>query len=446
MRDLIILSIVAVAAVLALKRPWVGVMLWTWLSIMNPHRFAWGFAYSAPLAAIAAGATILGLLMTRDRQSPFQGAPMAWFALFACWMTVSWLFGMDPVGDYAQWNKVIKIYFMTFVAAMLVINRMQILAFAWVTVGSMALLGAKGGLFTVLSGGNSRVWGPPGSFIEDNNEFALSLIMTIPLLHFLQLQVKALWLKYGFTMLMMLCAAAAIGTHSRGGFLAIGAMSAMFWLRSRKKALIGGFLLFGVLVALPMMPEHWWTRMETISTYQEDASAMGRINAWGVAWNVAVHNVFGGGMSYQHPIFFFLYGTYETSVRAAHSIYFQVLGNHGFVGLFLFLGIWFSTYRTAGWLRKNGRAQEQSAWTADLGSMIQVSLVGYATGGAFLSLSYFDLPYNMMVLAVMTRAWVQRRGWERDVEMPWLQYIGLRRAPKPDPQFGRRAAPGHSSP
>jgi len=446
MRDLIILSIVAVAAVLALKRPWVGVMLWTWLSIMNPHRFAWGFAYSAPLAAIAAGATVLGLLMTRDRQSPFQGAPMAWFALFACWMTVSWLFGMDPVGDYAQWNKVIKIYFMTFVAAMLVINRMQILAFAWVTVGSMALLGAKGGLFTVLSGGNSRVWGPPGSFIEDNNEFALSLIMTIPLLHFLQLQVKALWLKYGFTMLMMLCAAAAIGTHSRGGFLAIGAMSAMFWLRSRKKALIGGFLLFGVLVALPMMPEHWWTRMETISTYQEDASAMGRINAWGSPGNVAVHNVFGGGMSYQHPIFFFLYGTYETSVRAAHSIYFQVLGNHGFVGLFLFLGIWFSTYRTAGWLRKNGRAQEQSAWTADLGSMIQVSLVGYATGGAFLSLSYFDLPYNMMVLAVMTRAWVERRGWERDVEMPWLQYIGLRRAPKPDPQFGRRAAPGHSSP
>lgn len=446
MRDLIILSIVAIAAVLALKRPWVGVMLWTWLSIMNPHRFAWGFAYSAPLAAIAAGATVLGLLMTRDRQSPFQGAPMAWFALFACWMTVSWLFGMDPVGDYAQWNKVIKIYFMTFVAAMLVINRMQILAFAWVTVGSMALLGAKGGLFTVLSGGNSRVWGPPGSFIEDNNEFALSLIMTIPLLHFLQLQVKSLWLKYGFTMLMVLCAAAAIGTHSRGGFLAIGAMSAMFWLRSRKKALIGGFLLFGVLVALPMMPEHWWTRMETISTYQEDASAMGRINAWGVAWNVAVHNVFGGGMSYQHPIFFFLYGTYETSVRAAHSIYFQVLGNHGFVGLFLFLGIWFSTYRTAGWLRKNGRAQEQSAWTADLGSMIQVSLVGYATGGAFLSLSYFDLPYNMMVLAVMTRAWVERRGWERDVEMPWLQYIGLRRAPKPDPQFGRRAAPGHSSP
>ena len=48
MRDLLILSIVGVAAILALKRPWIGVMLWTWLSIMNPHRFAWGMAYSAP--------------------------------------------------------------------------------------------------------------------------------------------------------------------------------------------------------------------------------------------------------------------------------------------------------------------------------------------------------------------------------------------------------------
>lgn len=61
MRDLLIVSIVAVMAVMALRRPWVGVMLWTWLSIMNPHRYSWGFAYSAPLAAVAAGVALLGL-------------------------------------------------------------------------------------------------------------------------------------------------------------------------------------------------------------------------------------------------------------------------------------------------------------------------------------------------------------------------------------------------
>ncbi|ENO90595.1 putative O-glycosylation ligase, exosortase A system-associated [Thauera linaloolentis] len=430
MRDLLILAIVGVAAVLALRRPWVGVMLWTWLSLMNPHRFSWGIAYSAPLAAIAAGVTLVGLMTTKERQSPFQGPPIVWFFLFACWITLSWFFGMDPGGDYTQWNKVMKIYFMTFVAGMLIINKMHIMAFAWVTVGSMAILGVKGGIFTVLTGGNFRVWGPPGSFIYDNNEFALSLIMTIPLLHFLQLQVKSAWMKHGLSAAMLFCAAAAIGTHSRGGFLAIGAMSLMFWWRSSRKGLIGGMLLFAVLIALPMMPEHWWERMNTISDYQEDGSAMGRINAWHVAYGVAKHNFFGGGMTYQHEVFFLLYGQHETIVRAAHSIYFQVLGNHGFPGLFLFLMIWFSTYRVAGWLRSNARSQEETRWAADLGAMVQVSLVGYAVGGAFLSLSYFDLPYNMMILVVAAKKWVQTRGWERDPQVPWLEYIGLRKPAK----------------
>lgn len=428
MRDLLILSIVGVAAVLALKRPWIGVMLWTWLSLMNPHRFTWGIAYSAPLAAIAAGVTLLGLLFTRERQHPFQGPPITWFFVFACWVTLSWALGMDPAGDYDQWNKVMKIYLMTFVAGMLIINKLHIMAFAWVTIGSMAILGVKGGIFTVLTGGNHRVWGPPGSFIEDNNEFALSLIMTIPLLHFLQLQERSAWMKHGFSAAMLLCAAAAIGTHSRGGFLAIAAMSGMFWWRSSRKGLIGGMLLFAILFALPMMPEHWWDRMNTITDYQEDGSAMGRINAWGVAFEVAKHHLFGSGMTYQHEVFFILYGKYEVHVRAAHSIYFQVLGNHGFIGLLLFLGIWFSTYRVAGWLRKNAQGQAETRWAADLGAMVQVSLVGYAVGGAFLSLSYFDLPYNMMVLVVAAQAWVRTRGWERDPQTPWLEYIGLRRS------------------
>ena len=91
--------------------------------------------------------------------------------------------------------------------------------------------------------------------------------------------------------------------------------------------------MFGALVALPLMPEAWWARMDTISTYQQDESALGRLNAWTVAWEVAKHHVFGGGMGYQYPAFFQQYGPYEATPRAAHSIYFQVLGNHGFIGL-----------------------------------------------------------------------------------------------------------------
>ena len=182
MRDIIIMSIVVVTALMALRRPWIGVMLWTWISIMNPHRYAYGFAYSAPVAAIAAGVTLLGLMMTKDRQSPFQGPPAVWFCLLAVWITISWLMGLDVSGDYYLWTKVMKIYLMTFVALMLLKNRYHILAFIWVTTGSLALIGLKGGIFTILTGGSFRVWGPPGSFIAGNNELALALITVIPLL------------------------------------------------------------------------------------------------------------------------------------------------------------------------------------------------------------------------------------------------------------------------
>ena len=433
MRDLLIVSIVGVMALMALKRPWIGVMLWTWLSIMNPHRYAWGFAYSAPLAAIAAGATLLGLLFVRERQSPFQGAPVVWFFLLSIWITLSWLFGYDTAGDYEQWSKVMKIYFMTFVALMLLTNKMHIMAFAWVTVGSLALLGAKGGLFTVLHGGNYRVWGPEGTFIGDNNHFALALIVTVPLLHFLQIQLQRPWMRHGMTAIMLLCVAAALGSHSRGAFLAIAAMGAVLWWRSSRKGLMTAALLVVFLLLLPMMPEEWWERMGTITSYEEDASAMGRINGWLVAIEVAKHHLFGGGMSYQHEIFFLMWGVYSTDVIAAHSIFFQILGNHGFIGLALYLAFWIATYLYAGWLRRNARDIPQAKWAVDLGNMVQVSLVGYAVGGAFLSMPYFDLPYNLMVMVVLARRWVETRGWEREPTVPFLEYAGLRRAKRARP-------------
>ena len=69
MRDLLIVGIVLAGSLAAFRKPWIGVMLWVWLSIMNPHRYAWGIAYDAPLAAMAAASTLLGLLLTRERAS-----------------------------------------------------------------------------------------------------------------------------------------------------------------------------------------------------------------------------------------------------------------------------------------------------------------------------------------------------------------------------------------
>ena len=428
MRDLVVMLLVLAGSLAALKRPWIGILVWTWLSIMNPHRLSWGWVYDANLAFFAAFATMIGALLTKDeRASPFKGSAPVILVIFMAWMTLSWLFGIDREGDYPQWSKVMKIDVMIVAALVLLHSKRHIFALAWVVTGSLALLGAKGGLFTLMTGGGFHVYGPPQSFIEDNNEFALALVITIPLLRFLQLQLRGVLARRSMTVVMVLCAASALGSQSRGALLAIGASTLFLWWRGRNRFSGGIFMIVTALSLLAFMPDTWSDRMDSITDYQGDRSAMGRISAWWNAWNLAFHYPFGVGFDAARPELFAIYSPYPDFVHAAHSIYFQILGNHGFIGLFLFVLMWAATWHSAGWLRTHGSKIEAAKWCADLGSMCQVSLLGYAVGGAFLSLAYFDLPYNIMVLVVITRVWIQSRGWEREpVYLPgWKTIPGL---------------------
>ncbi len=432
MRDLILVSIVAAGCIVAIRKPWIGVLLWTWLSIMNPHRYTYGFAYSAPLAAATVAATLLGLLATKDKSSPFKGAPVTVLVLFMGWMSVTSLFGFDPIYNYQQWNKVMKIDFMILIALALLYTKKHIIALTAAAAGSVGLLGAKGGFFTVTTAGNYQVWGPPGSFIEDNNEFALAVIITIPLLRFLQLQLPQRWQRSAMMAIMVLCVASAIGSYSRGAFLAIVAMGLAFWWNDgRKPRILVGMILL-VAATMMFMPDQWFARMDTINDYQNDGSAMGRINAWWMAWNLAKDQFFGGGFNIYNLATFSRYAPVPWDVHAAHSIYFQVLGEHGFIGLFLFLLLWWLVWREAGKLKLLGIKQPETLWLSDLGAMCQVSLIGYAVGGAFLSLAYFDLPYNVMVMVVLARRWLDRKAWQEDIEQlplfgkaPFKKAVGI---------------------
>ena len=146
--------------------------------------------------------------------------------------------------------------------------------------------------------------------------------------------------------------------------------------------------------------------MHTIRTYEEDASAMGRINAWWTAVNVARAHVTGAGFDMYSPVIFSRFAPDPRDIHAAHSIYFQVLGEHGFIGLFLFLAIWWSVWRMARSITNYKSTDPNLLWAKQLAAMCQVSLVGYFVGGAFLSLDYFDLPYNLLVMTVLTKRWL----------------------------------------
>jgi probable O-glycosylation ligase (exosortase A-associated) len=205
----------------------------------------------------------------------------------------------------------------------------------------------------------------------------------------------------------------------------------LWWYGGRKVGLL--LIILGAGITLLMfMPEHWTARMTTISEYRKDASAMGRINAWWMAWNLAAKNFFGGGYEIYNLITFSQYAPDPTDVHAAHSIYFQVLGEHGFIGLFLFILLWWLVWLSASGLRKLGKDKNpETKWASDLGAMCQVSMTGYAVGGAFLSLAYFDLPYNILVLVVLTKRWVDRKAWQEEEEQPVADTVPVLAKVKP---------------
>lgn len=403
------LTLLAIAAI-SLIRPWVGVLGWTWVSLMNPHVLHWRFA-ELPVAATVGGATLIGLFITSDRRNFNPGREGIVLLLFMAWMTITLPFSYHYEPSFALWARVMKIDLMILVALVLLHSKRHIVALAWVVAGSIAFYGVKGGIFTLASGGSHRVWGPEGTYIGGNNEVALALIMIIPLLHFLQVNVASKWVKRGLLVAMLLCAVAAIGSYSRGAFLAIGAMGAVMWWRSQSRVQIGSAFVVIAILVIAFMPGAYMERMSTIETYDQDDSAMQRLNAWHMAWNIAKANLFGAGFMVSMPDVCAIYSPIPTDCRAAHSIYFMVLGEHGFIGLFLFLLLWVLVWRTAGRLRVDAAKLPETRWLVPLGAMAQVSLAGYAVGGAFLSLSYYDLPYNILVLVVLGRRWIERQAY-----------------------------------
>lgn len=409
MRDIIVTLLVFGSLPLYFKKPIIGLLMWVWISVMNPHTLSWGFASSFPFAAIIAATLLAALLVTKEPKSlPMTGITITFIAFFF-WINVSTLFALQPDLVFTQWVKVLKIMMMILVTLMVLKTKDHVQTFMWVLVLSLAFYGVKGGLFTITSGGQYRVWGPVGTFIGGNNEVALALIMAIPLLHYLQLISTNKWIRHGLTASIVLCAFAAIGSYSRGALLAIAAMAFFLWLKSSKKVVLGMLMALTIPVLLIFMPDKWGERMDTIATYEEDMSAMGRINAWIMAYNLAMDRpLVGGGFEIYDLQTFERYAPIPTDVHAAHSIYFQALGEHGFVGLGLYLLLGFLMWRSCSWILRNTKKRDDLKWAHHFAAMSQVSIIGFAVGGAFLSLLYFDVPYYLMAAIVTTRIIVEK--------------------------------------
>lgn len=397
MRAAVILLIIFGSLPYCLSRPWVGVLVFSWISYMNPHRYAWGFIRIFPVALIVALATLVGLVSTKDKTSLPKDNALILMGLLWLLFVFTTYFAINQSAAWSHLSQISKIFLMIYVSVILINDPKKLRYLLLIMALSLGLIGLKGGIWAVLSGGAHRVYGPVGSFVGDNNDLALALNMALPLLLYLSKDEPRRWLKLLLKTTFVMSIVAIIFTYSRGGFLALGLVAFLLLIKAKCKPLAVITLGIGCLVAVWIVPDKWGDRMNTIQTYEKDASAMGRINAWKMAWNLALDRpLTGGGFDTFTPTVFQIYAPEPDNFHDAHSNYFEMLGEQGFIGLGLYSLLISSCIIRLRFLKSRIRRDPEFQWAQHYPDMLQVSIFAYVIGGTFLGRAYFDMFYQLI--------------------------------------------------
>ena len=397
MRDILVTFLIFAWLPFILARPWLGIILLAILDYLNPHRYAWGFAREMPFYFIVAIVTTASVFLTKDRwRIPRTRETYLLMAVLVLY-TVTTIFAYYPSLAWDQWIKVLKVIYPIFLTLILINTREKISYLVLAIALSFGLIGLKGGIWWLSSGGGHRVYGPDGTLYGDNNHIGLALNMALPLLVAAIRQADRPWLRtflklcFGFTLVGI------VGTYSRGAFVTLGVVLFLLLVTSRHKILAALMLVVGLSFITDYIPEQWFSRMESIQEYEQDKSAMARIRAW--EDGVAIANerpLVGGG-----------FGAFRYAYTGSHSGYIGIMGEHGYVTLAVWLSLLFGTMWALGRLGRQARGNPAVAWVHDYSRMFQVSLAAFAVGGTFLNVGYWGFFYHLVgmtaILKVLAR-------------------------------------------
>lgn len=415
MRDLMFFFGFLALIPIALSNAFVGYLIWGWTSIVAIDNYLYGFMGDFRLNLIFALVALVGIFLKWDkvRGDALSKSPIFVFmGLFLLQITISVIFAYDGNSKNLDlYDKILKSFLYAFLMPLVVVGRYRIHALILMLCLGLGFHGLIDGLKFVSSGGSHNVQG----FIKfgDNNHFAVALVMVIPLFVYLTRYSNNTYVRFACAAGAVLNISAVVGTHSRGGLIALLAMAG--WLVATSRQKVSGLIMFGIgmAIAISLAPVEWRQRMETIGSADQDSSFMTRVEAWQVSSAIALkHPLTGGGLhavqvqsvwnqfkGSKGILPFVNTGFVSDVFRAAHSIYFEILGDTGFVGLFLFLAILFQGMYNARRLKLLTKGRESEfGWALDLSKTLSAIIFSFLIGGASVSLAYSEVIYMVVML------------------------------------------------
>ena len=436
MRDYVLTGFIFAILPVCLIKPWIGVIAWYWFGLMNPHRLTWDFAYnSIPFAMLIGGTTLLGVFFAKDRRSIPWNRELVVVVILMLYFSATTPFAWAPDLAWDQWIKVFKVILMTFVASMLIYGKYRIRVLLLTVVFSIGFYSAKSIVYVISTGGGGRIDGIPGSFLDGNTFMGLAFCMVVPLMIVLARTEPLTWLRrtlYGLAVITMIC---VIFTYSRGAYVGLVAVLPFLFLNAQRKVVAACLLIPALLIAPIVMPDRAFDRIDAIENYQTESSANQRLQAWTVAWNLAKdYPVTGAGFEFEgsgNDARWIQYGNEKFKwalerATSAHSIYFQILGQHGFIALALYLLLLFGTLHSLQKVKRLTEKDTQKSWMGEYASGLQIGLIGFMVSGAFLSSAYFDLTYLFIALSAILGKEAKALEMAQGIQSPNLSTLTRR--------------------
>src|SRR5262245_13730387 len=418
MRDLLVFAVVLLSLPTSFRRPFVGMLVFSWLAYMRPQDLCWSFVRDMRLSFYVAIAMLLGWWAHERGRRPFARWDVRSRLLLTMVVLVSISYAFARVHtDYSNryYIEFLKIIVVALFTTGQVDSRQRFRALVWTIAACLAFYGVKGGLKGVLTGGTPILRGP-GGMLEDNNDFALALVMNVPLLWYLGHNERALpYVRSATRIGVFLTVVTVALTHSRGGFLAL--VGTALWVAWRSGRLFRAVAGLGVaaLAFFTLAPADVLKRLGTIGDTHESSTAA-RLTSWSTASRMITDNpIWGVGLrnfQYRYLDYALVRPDESTTTYVAHNSYLQIWAENGSLAFGVYFVLLLSVFVACGTVWRVGMAVPGMAWAADYARMMEATTVGFMIGATFLNRGHFDLVYHWLALvtSLVGITWLELRA------------------------------------
>ncbi len=414
--DLLWMIILACLMLIGLTRPYIALCAVIFIDVLKPQDLSYGFLIGKPLSLIATLAFFASMAFNfKEISFPRKKLPATILVIFMIWITVTTIYSEFQLSAWFKHDYSIKTIFFAFFIPFVINTRLKLETFIMILIsciGYFAMVGGMKTMFGMTGYGMQLIDTRVGnSGITESSSLSMVMAFTLPFIYFLlkhSIFVKKNKLfKPILIALALACVLTLIGTHARTGLVGLFILFVLIFWRSKHKAKILLFSGVLVLTTIPFISQDWLNRMNTIGTASEDSSAYGRVIVW--RWTldyVKERPIMGGGfMSYQaNAGVLHLYNETEVNVnyhnksgKAFHNMLFEVLGEHGYVGLLLYLMMIFLTWRIGLQALKHS---PEDTWVADLMQTNNRALLVYCACGMFIAVAFSPWLFYFLGISV----------------------------------------------